>query len=63
MAKARITIELDYDLDAHFESLGYKDLKPTTIHDELEDEVYEDLLDLMRGDRLRFWSDIKIEGM
>ena len=63
MAVARITIQLDYDLDTHFESFGYRDLKPETIHNELEDNVYEDLIDLMRNDRLRSWSDIKIEGM
>ena len=56
MAMARISIVLEYDLDTHFESLGYRDLKPETIIDDLEDNVYEDLLDLMRGDRLRSWS-------
>ena len=56
MAMAKISIVLEYDLDAHFESLGYRDLKPETIIDDLEDNVYEDLLDLMRGDRLRFWA-------
>jgi hypothetical protein len=56
MAMAKISIVLEYDLDNHFESLGYRDLKPDTIIDDLEDNVYEDLLDLMRGDRLRFWS-------
>jgi hypothetical protein len=63
MAMAKISIVLEYDLDTHFESLGYRDLKPETIHNELEDNVYEDLLDLMRNDRLRSWSEIKIEGM
>jgi hypothetical protein len=56
MAMAKISIVLEYDLDNHFESLGYKDLKPETIIDDLEDNVYEDLLDLMRNDRLRFWA-------
>jgi hypothetical protein len=63
MAMAKISIVLEYDLDTHFESLGYRDLKPETIHNELEDNVYEDLIDLMRNDRLRSWSEIKIEGM
>jgi hypothetical protein len=56
MAKAKISIVLEYDLDNHFESLGYRDLKPETIIDDLEDNVYEDLIDLMRNDRLRSWA-------
>jgi hypothetical protein len=56
MAMAKISIVLEYDLDNHFESLGYRDLKPDTIIDDLEDNVYEDLIDLMRNDRLRSWA-------
>jgi hypothetical protein len=26
----------------------------------LEDTVYEDLIDLMRGDRLQYWAEIEI---
>jgi hypothetical protein len=56
MAMAKISIVLEYDLENHFQELAYKHLKTDTIIDELEDNVYEDLLDLMRGDRLRSWS-------
>jgi hypothetical protein len=56
MAMAKISIVLEYDLDNHFESLGYRDLKPETIIDDLEDNVYEDLIDLMRNDKLKSWA-------
>jgi hypothetical protein len=26
----------------------------------LEDTVYEDLIDLMRGDRLQYWAEIEV---
>jgi hypothetical protein len=62
MAKARITIELVYDLaDYYGMDVIDRDLMPREIHNNLEDRVYEDLTDLMRGDRLRFWSEIEIE--
>jgi hypothetical protein len=62
--KARITIELVYDLDEFYgedsAALG-EEITPREIHNDLEDRVYYDLTDLMRGDRLRFWSEIEIE--
>jgi hypothetical protein len=62
MAKARITIELVYDLaDYYGNDEIHKDIMPSEIHNDLEDRVYYDLTDLMRGDRLRFWSEIEIE--
>jgi hypothetical protein len=62
MAKARITIELVYDLaDYYGNDEIHRDITPSEIHNDLEDRVYEDLTDLMRGDRLRFWSEIEIE--
>jgi hypothetical protein len=61
MAVAKVVIELHYDLDSHFgEDEPHDDYTPTEIHDSLEDTVYEDLIDLMRGDRLRYWSEIEI---
>lgn len=58
---ARITIELVYDLDEFYEDQETADdLSPKYVHNDLEDRVYEDLIDLMRGDRLRFWSEIEI---
>ena len=62
--KARIIIELVYDLDEFYgedSALPDEELTPREVHNDLEDRVYEDLLDLMRGDRLRFWSEIEIE--
>lgn len=61
MAVAKIVIELQYDLDSHYgEDEPHSDYKPEIVLDDLEDTVYEDLIDLMRGDRLRYWSEIEI---
>jgi hypothetical protein len=65
METVRIIIELDYDLDSHYGELGrqkeeYSKLPMETIVNDLEDTVYEDLIDLMRNDRLRFWADTKV---
>jgi hypothetical protein len=61
MAVAKIVIEFHYDLDSHYgDSVDHTELKPTEIIDDLEDSVYEDLIDLMRGDRLRSWADYEI---
>ena len=62
--KARIIIELVYDLDEFYgedSAAAGEELTPRDVHNDLEDRVYEDLIDLMRGDRLRFWSEIEIE--
>ena len=61
--KARIIIELVYDLDEFYGEDKAEFGEPTLkeIHNDLEDRVYEDLTDLMRGDRLRSWSEIEIE--
>lgn len=62
--KARIIIELVYDLDEFYgenSAAPGAELTPKEIHDDLEDRACDDLLDLMRGDRLRFWSEIEIE--
>jgi hypothetical protein len=62
MAIARIKIELTYDLEEFYgDDTTQDELLPKMIHNDLEDRVYEDLTDLMRGDRLRFWSEIDIE--
>jgi hypothetical protein len=63
MPTARIKIELTYDLANHYgDEEIIDDRKPSEIHNDLEEWVYEDLQELMRGDRLRFWSEIEIEG-
>jgi hypothetical protein len=62
MAKARVIIELVYDLTDHYgDDEIHKDLLPESIHDDLQDRAYYDLIDLMRSDSLRFWSEIQIE--
>jgi hypothetical protein len=56
----RVVIQLDYDLDAFIDP----DNDPITAEEFaetcLEDYAYEDLTDLMRGDRLKSWSEITI---
>lgn len=54
--KATVTITLEYDLD-HRE---YETMSEDEIHDDIENLVYEDLPDLMRGDRLKYWADVTI---
>lgn len=62
MAKARIKIELVYDLEEFYgDDTTQDELLPKMIHNDLEDVVYYDLGELMRGDRLRSWSEIEIE--
>ena len=62
MTIARIKIELTYDLESYYGGLvNIEDLRPQDIHNDLENQLYEDLIDLMRGDRLRSWSEIEIE--
>jgi hypothetical protein len=60
MPTVRLTIDLDYDLESHYNNEEeYKHLSIDKIIDDLEDNVYEDLLDLMRGDRLKYWAEGK----
>lgn len=60
MAVAKIVIELHYDLDSHFGDEDYSKYTPEDVVRALEDTVYEDLSDLMRGDRLQYWSEYEI---
>jgi hypothetical protein len=62
MATAIVKIELHYDLtDLYGNDEIHRDLTTEAISEDLEDRVYEDLIDLMRGDKLRFWSEIQVE--
>lgn len=57
----RVVIEMNYDLDAFTDQ--DQDDAPTAedfVENYLDDYVYEDLTDLMRGDRLSTWSEITI---
>ena len=61
MPTVRISIDLDYDLESHYNNEEeYKNLSIDKIVNDLEDTVYEDLSDLMRGDRLQYWSEYEI---
>ena len=60
MPTVRISIDLDYDLESHYNNEEeYKNLSIDKIVGDLEDNVYEDLIDLMRNDRLISWADGK----
>ena len=56
----KVVIELNYDMDSFNDTLD----EPMSVEDFVEyvsDElVYDDLTDLMRGDRLKHWSEITI---
>ena len=55
----KVVIELNYDVDNYTENLA-----PMTNEEFMEyvgDElVYEDLTDLMRGDRLKHWAEVTL---
>jgi hypothetical protein len=62
MNTATVTIVLEYDLDNMMETLSIDTpLSDQEVYDMVEDYTYEDLTDLMRGDRLKYWSEVKIE--
>lgn len=62
MGTATITIVLEYDLDNMMDTLGIDEvLSDEEVYEMVEDYTYEDLTDLMRGDRLKYWSEVKIE--
>ena len=62
MNTATVTIILEYDLDNMMETLSIDTpLSDQEVYDMVEDYTYEDLTDLMRGDRLKYWSEVKIE--
>jgi hypothetical protein len=63
MSTATVTITLEYDLDNMFDTLLIEgeQLSDEEIYEVVEDYTYEDLTDLMRGDRLKYWSEVKIE--
>lgn len=59
---ATVTVVLEYDLDNMMETLSIDTpLSDEEIYDMVEDYTYEDLTDLMRGDRLKYWSEVTIE--
>jgi hypothetical protein len=52
--KIKIVIELEYTITESELKMGKSDLE-----DYVEDMVYDDLTDLMRGDRLRTWATVE----
>jgi hypothetical protein len=52
--KIKIVIELEYTMTESELKMGKSDLE-----DYVEDMVYDDLTDLMRGDRLRTWATVE----
>lgn len=62
MGSATVTIVLEYDLDNMMETLSIDTpLSDEELYDMVEDYSYEDLIDLMRTDRLKYWAEVKIE--
>ena len=59
MEKLQITIVLEYDLASHYGTDVYLEMEAADLADDLEDTAYDDLMDLMRGDRLRFWAEVQ----
>ena len=56
---ARVVITLDYDIN-NFTKADIGSDEDLFIQQQIEDYVYEDLTDLMRGDRLGTWAEITI---
>ena len=57
----KVVIELNYDESVLLETLfPDEELTQEEIIEQVEDMVYEDLTDLMRGDKLKHWSEITI---
>lgn len=58
----KVVIELNYDESVLLDTLfPGEELTEEEIIELVEENVYEDLTDLMRGDRLKHWSEITIE--
>ncbi len=56
----KVVIELNYDLDSFNDTLD-EPMSEEEFVDYVSDElVYDDLTDLMRGDRLKYWADITL---
>lgn len=55
----KVVIELNYDIDSYADNLA-----PMTNEEFMEyvseELVYDDLTDLMRGDRLKHWAEITL---
>lgn len=57
----KVVIELNYDESVLLDTLfAGEELSNKEIIEQVEEMVYEDLTDLMRGDRLKHWAEITI---
>lgn len=56
---AKVVIELNYDIDSFNQTLD-EPMSEQEFLDYLEELVAEDLSDLMRGERLKYWSEITL---
>lgn len=57
----KVVIELNYDESVLLDTLfPDEELTQEEIIEQVEDMAYEDLTELMRGDRLKYWSEITI---
>lgn len=54
--KIQVVIRLDYDPETFDDEVSADEFAEKY----LEDYVYEDLIDLMRGDKLRYWAEIEV---
>ena len=58
----KVVIQMNYDESVLRETLfPDEELTNEEIIEQVEEMVYEDLTDLMRGDKLKHWADITIE--
>ena len=58
----KVVIQMNYDESVLSETLfPDEELTNEEIIEQVEEMVYEDLTDLMRGDKLKHWADITIE--
>ena len=58
----KVVIQMNYDESVLLETLfPDEELTNEEIIEQVEEMVYEDLTDLMRGDKLKHWADITIE--
>ena len=56
----KVVIELNYDLDT-WNDFRVEPMTAEEFIDHVSDElVYEDLTDLMRGDRLKHWAEVTL---
>lgn len=60
MAKAIVKIELNYDLDNFYGSEVYNEVDERDILKDLQDLIYDDLIDLMRNDSVVSWAELEV---